>query len=205
MLFFDKKPAAEQPWTRTCGSTTCAPTSTSRSSRTRLRREHLDDFVDFYLPGKARRERVESERWKSFTYDELIARDKVNLDITWLRDESSKTPTTSRRPSHRPRDRRRPHRGARGVRGGRRGPRGHCERRCDPDLTATSTSLGAAGAQWRSTSLQIAFVRRSGMALSTGELGALCKSFDDYTFANLWEVKHKAGDTRYLDRYKWKC
>jgi type I restriction enzyme M protein len=32
--------------------------------------------------------RDESERWKSFTYDELIARDKVNLDLTWLRDES---------------------------------------------------------------------------------------------------------------------
>jgi len=27
-------------------------------------------------------------RWRSFTYDELIARDKVNLDIFWLRDES---------------------------------------------------------------------------------------------------------------------
>ena len=26
--------------------------------------------------------------WKSFTYDELVARDKANLDITWLRDES---------------------------------------------------------------------------------------------------------------------
>ncbi|ETZ56731.1 putative type I restriction enzyme [Mycobacterium avium MAV_120709_2344] len=37
---------------------------------------------------KARDERVESERWNSFTYEELIARDKVNLDITWLRDES---------------------------------------------------------------------------------------------------------------------
>ncbi|HEY0951726.1 hypothetical protein [Nocardioides sp.] len=31
---------------------------------------------------------MESERWKSFTYDELVARDKANLDITWLRDES---------------------------------------------------------------------------------------------------------------------
>ena len=41
-----------------------------------------------YLPGNACDERAESERWKSFTYDELIARDKVNLDITWLRDES---------------------------------------------------------------------------------------------------------------------
>ena len=53
-----------------------------------LRRHHLDEFVDAYLPGKARDERVESERWKSFSYDELIARDKVNLDVTWLRDES---------------------------------------------------------------------------------------------------------------------
>jgi hypothetical protein len=29
-----------------------------------------------------------SGRWRSFTYDELMARDKVNLDIFWLRDES---------------------------------------------------------------------------------------------------------------------
>ena len=27
-------------------------------------------------------------RWRAFTYDELMARDKVNLDIFWLRDES---------------------------------------------------------------------------------------------------------------------
>ncbi|MFE9658383.1 hypothetical protein [Micromonospora sp. NPDC006431] len=52
------------------------------------RRHHLDDFVACYLPGKPRSERVETERFKSFTYDDLLARDKVNLDITWLRDES---------------------------------------------------------------------------------------------------------------------
>jgi type I restriction enzyme M protein len=39
-------------------------------------------------PGKPRSERVESERFKAFTYDELVARDKTNLDITWLRDKS---------------------------------------------------------------------------------------------------------------------
>ena len=27
-------------------------------------------------------------RWRAFSYDELMARDKVNLDIFWLRDES---------------------------------------------------------------------------------------------------------------------
>ncbi len=28
------------------------------------------------------------ERWKSFSYEELIARDKTNLDIFWMKDES---------------------------------------------------------------------------------------------------------------------
>ncbi|QHY97188.1 putative type I restriction enzymeP M protein [Streptomyces sp. S4.7] len=51
-----------------------------------LRRADLDEFVAEYLPGGDRTERVESERFKSFTYDELMARDKVNLDITWMKD-----------------------------------------------------------------------------------------------------------------------
>ncbi len=32
--------------------------------------------------------RKETERFKKFTYDEIIARDKANLDIFWLKDES---------------------------------------------------------------------------------------------------------------------
>jgi type I restriction enzyme M protein len=51
-----------------------------------LRRADLDEFVAAYLPGKSRDERVVSERFKCFEYDELVARDKVNLDITWLKD-----------------------------------------------------------------------------------------------------------------------
>ena len=27
-------------------------------------------------------------RWRAYTYDELMARDKANLDLFWLRDES---------------------------------------------------------------------------------------------------------------------
>jgi type I restriction enzyme M protein len=49
---------------------------------------HLDEFVESYLPGRPRTERVESERFRSFSYEELIARDKANLDITWLEDAS---------------------------------------------------------------------------------------------------------------------
>lgn len=29
-----------------------------------------------------------SERFKSFSYDDLLKRDKVNLDIFWLKDDS---------------------------------------------------------------------------------------------------------------------
>jgi type I restriction enzyme M protein len=39
-----------------------------------LRREHLQDFVDCYAPGKDRAERVAADRFKAFTYDELMAR-----------------------------------------------------------------------------------------------------------------------------------
>jgi len=38
--------------------------------------------------GMPHADRVEGERWKSVTFDEITARDKANLDITWLRDES---------------------------------------------------------------------------------------------------------------------
>jgi hypothetical protein len=49
-----------------------------------LKRSDLDDFLACYNP-KNRHERKESERFKSFTYDDLIKRDKVNLDIFWLK------------------------------------------------------------------------------------------------------------------------
>ena len=35
-----------------------------------------------------RTQREESERFRRFSYDELTQRDKANLDIFWLRDES---------------------------------------------------------------------------------------------------------------------
>ncbi len=88
VLFFDRKPASEQPWTSNLWVYDLRTNQHFTLKQNPLRRHHLEDFVEAYLPGKARDERVESERWKPFTHDELIARDKVNLDITWLRDES---------------------------------------------------------------------------------------------------------------------
>ncbi|MEU1916893.1 class I SAM-dependent DNA methyltransferase [Streptomyces massasporeus] len=88
VLFFDKKPASETPWTTGTWVYDLRTNKHFTPKKNPLTREHLDDFVQSAKPGQPQEERVESERFKSFTYDQLIARDKVNLDITWLRDES---------------------------------------------------------------------------------------------------------------------
>jgi type I restriction enzyme M protein len=52
-----------------------------------LKHEDLQDFIKCYNP-ENRHDRKETERFRSFTYDELIKRGKVSLDISWLKDES---------------------------------------------------------------------------------------------------------------------
>ncbi|MCS6289591.1 MAG: SAM-dependent DNA methyltransferase [Nitrospira sp.] len=52
-----------------------------------LKRDDLQEFVVCYHP-ENRHERKETERFKYFSYQELIARDKANLDIFWLKDDS---------------------------------------------------------------------------------------------------------------------
>jgi type I restriction enzyme M protein len=49
--------------------------------------EDLQDFIKCYSP-ENRFGRQESERFRAFAYDELLRRDKVSLDIFWLKDES---------------------------------------------------------------------------------------------------------------------
>ena len=88
VLFFDKKPARPgQPWTERLWVYDLRTNKHFTLKQNPLRRVDLDEFVAAFQPGR-HADRVESERWASFTYDEIIARDKANLDITWLRDES---------------------------------------------------------------------------------------------------------------------
>ena len=52
-----------------------------------MKRSDLDDFLACYH-GENRHEREETERFKSFSYEDLVKRDKINLDIFWLKDDS---------------------------------------------------------------------------------------------------------------------
>ena len=59
-----------------------------------LRRSDLDEFVACYRPGERHERRPTwSEdhpdgRWRAYDYDEPAARDKLNLDLSWLKDRS---------------------------------------------------------------------------------------------------------------------
>jgi type I restriction enzyme M protein len=59
-----------------------------------LSRSDLDEFVACYNPAN-RHQRTATwsdanpdGRWRAYPYEQLIARDKANLDIFWLRDDS---------------------------------------------------------------------------------------------------------------------
>ena len=54
-------------------------------------RADLDDFVACYKSGRGL-ERAETERFRRFAHAELVARDKVNLDIFWLKDDTLDDP-----------------------------------------------------------------------------------------------------------------
>ncbi|HWI04252.1 MAG TPA: SAM-dependent DNA methyltransferase, partial [Acidimicrobiales bacterium] len=87
VLFFDRKPGADTPWTKDLWIYDLRTNKHFTLKTSTLTRADLDDFVDCYQPGQRLR-RQETERFRRFGYDDLVARDKASLDIFWLRDES---------------------------------------------------------------------------------------------------------------------
>ena len=87
VLFFDRKPASETPWTRDLWIYDLRTNQHFTLKNKPLTHYHLDDFVACYNP-ENRYQREETERFRCFRYEELVKRDKANLDIFWLRDES---------------------------------------------------------------------------------------------------------------------
>jgi type I restriction enzyme M protein len=87
VLFFDRKPASEKPWTKTLWIYDFRTNQHFTLKTNPLKRSDLDDFVAWYNP-ENRFERKPSDRFHSFEYDDLLKRDKVNLDIFWLKDDS---------------------------------------------------------------------------------------------------------------------
>ncbi len=60
-----------------------------------LRLDDLSEFIDCYNPANHhdRKETWDEKtnpegRWRKYELDEILARDKISLDITWLKDKS---------------------------------------------------------------------------------------------------------------------
>ncbi len=94
VLFFDRKPASETPWTKKLWIYDLRTNVHFTLKTNPLQRKDLDEFVACYKP-QHRQQRTATwtdanltGRWRCYNYEDLIARDKASLDIFWLKDDS---------------------------------------------------------------------------------------------------------------------
>jgi type I restriction enzyme M protein len=91
VLFFGRKRASEEAWTKYLWIYDLRTNMRFTQKERPMKRADLDDFVACYRADN-RAKRKESDRFRRFSYDELIKRDKINLDIFWLKDDSLDDP-----------------------------------------------------------------------------------------------------------------
>jgi type I restriction enzyme M protein len=82
VLFFDKKAASKLAQTKELWVYDYRTNVHKTLKTKKLVASDLSDFVKCY------RERKETERFQRFPYEELIKRDKLNMDLFWLKDDS---------------------------------------------------------------------------------------------------------------------
>ncbi|WP_071595301.1 HsdM family class I SAM-dependent methyltransferase [Segetibacter koreensis] len=95
VVFFDNKPSSKDPWTKEIWFYDYHTNIHHTLKKNPLKLSDLQEFITCYNPDN-RFKRVETYhaadnpegRWRKYTYDEIIARDKTSLDITWLKDKS---------------------------------------------------------------------------------------------------------------------
>jgi len=95
VIFFDNHPARKEPWTREVWIYDYRTNVHHTLKKKPLRIEDLQDFIQCYNPENRHvrkatwNEKKNPEgRWRKYTYEEIVARDKTSLDIFWLKDKS---------------------------------------------------------------------------------------------------------------------
>jgi type I restriction enzyme M protein len=89
VLFFDKHPprADGKPNTKELWIYDFRTNKTFTLKKSPLQSSDLSEFLSCYS-AKSRGKRQETERFRRFPVADLLKRDKLNLDILWLKDES---------------------------------------------------------------------------------------------------------------------
>ncbi len=82
VLFFDRKGASEKPRAKKLWIYDLRTNQTFTLRTRPMQDEALDDFIKCYH-AEDRSRRRETRRFRSFGYEELVMRDKCNLDISW--------------------------------------------------------------------------------------------------------------------------
>ncbi len=94
VIFFENKPASKEPWTREVWYYDFRTNIHFTKKKNRMTFADLTDFITCYHPENRFQRKPTytpdnpNGRWRQFTYDEIMARDKTSLDIFWLRDDS---------------------------------------------------------------------------------------------------------------------
>ena len=95
VLFFDNRAASKEAWTKEVWYYDYRTNIHHTLKKKPLRFEDLQEFINDYNPLN-RHERKEGwneqnnpeGRWRKFSYEQIVARDKTSLDIFWLKDKS---------------------------------------------------------------------------------------------------------------------
>jgi type I restriction enzyme M protein len=94
VIFFDNRPASKAPWTKEVWIYDFRTNIHFTLKKNPMQYQDLQDFIAGYNPqNRQQRQASWSEqnpdgRWRKFSYAEIMARDKTNLDIFWLKDKS---------------------------------------------------------------------------------------------------------------------
>ena len=94
VLFFDKKEGRPAPWTEKLWVYDLRTNKHFTQKQSPITRRDFDEFVECYKAGAVhKRKPTWSEenpdgRWRCYTYDEILKRDKLSLDLFWIKDQS---------------------------------------------------------------------------------------------------------------------
>ena len=94
VIFFDKKEGRAEPWTDQLWVYDLRTNKHFTLKQSPIQRKDFDEFVECYRAGEQhKRKELWSEespegRWRCYEYQDLVKRDKLSLDLFWIRDKS---------------------------------------------------------------------------------------------------------------------
>ncbi len=95
VIFFDNREASPDPWTKQVWYYDYRTNIHHTLKKKPMRYEDLSDFLERYNPRNPHQRKATWDeqdapegRWRSYSYEELTARDKTSLDIFWLKDKT---------------------------------------------------------------------------------------------------------------------